>query len=186
MGPGSEEELLRELGTLTAEKRCSTGFLEGVRRLLLWLKLRPPLSSDPEVGHLLLRVEELSSRLRDSYSGCRSDTPLRGEWRRVSDYEFQRLKEELSALGELLEGRAGRHPTLDLKALADEMREEGAIRETTWALLLSSPCGPREMEREEVREVLLRVLRLFSEFRARGGIGEVRKEEGALRAGGAR
>ncbi len=186
MGQGSEEELLRELGALVGEKRCSAGFLEGVGRLLLELRLRPSLSSDREMDSLLLRVEGLCSRLRDSRSGCRSGTPLRGEWRRMADYEFRRLKEELSALRELLQERVGRHPPLGLKGLADEMREEGAIRESTWALLLSSPWGREEMERREVREALLRVLRLFSEFRGLKEGRDVRKEEGAFGPGGAR
>ena len=160
---GSEEGVLRRLEALLEEKDCSPGFLERVRGLLLELALSSP-SPDPQLSPALLRLEELSSRLRSSYSCLRSDSPFREDWRRTVNYEFLRLKEELSILRERLGGGENR-PLPDLRRLAEEMREEGAIRESTWAFLLSSPCGPREMEREEVREALLRVLRLFSELR---------------------
>lgn len=171
-------ELLGKLEELTGEERCSARFLEGVRWLLLELRLRS--FQDSELDSLLLRVEGLSSRLRESYQ---RSGPLRGEWERVANYEFRRLKEELSGLRELLEKRLEARRPPDLKELADEMREEGAIRESTWALLLS--CAPEGMERGEVREALLRVLRLFSEFRAlKEGEGGMGKEKGS--AGGAR
>jgi len=157
---GSERGVLERLEVLLAERDCSPGFLERVRGLLLELSLASP---DPQLSPILLRLEKLSSRLRSSYSCLKSGSPLREDWRRTVNYEFLRLKEELSILREGL--RRGDRALPDLRRLAEEMREEGAIRESTWAFLLSSPCGPREMEREEVREALLRVLRLFSEFR---------------------
>ena len=156
---------VEELEALLRREDCSRDFLEGMERLLLGLEFQ----SDPGLSPLLLRLRELVSRLRSSYSLLSSRTPLREEWRRVVNYEFLRLKEEAHALREELR-RRGCGGIPDLRRLAEEMRREGAIGEASWALLLSA-WDPREAEREEVRRALLRVLALFSEFRRRRGGG---------------
>ncbi|MEM2204884.1 MAG: hypothetical protein QXF20_03005 [Candidatus Hadarchaeales archaeon] len=178
------EELLRRVEKLAGEERFSPSFFDGILELLLEIRSRPSLSSDPEIASVLQWMEELSFRLKDSDRGCRSGF-LREEWRRIRIYEFRRLKEGLSVLEKRLRERLRGDPPLELGRLVEEMREEGAIRETTWALLLSSPWGKREMERREVKEALLRVLRLFSEFRElrRENRGMEKKDFGA---GGAR
>ncbi|TDA31027.1 MAG: hypothetical protein DSO02_07165, partial [Hadesarchaea archaeon] len=98
------EELLRRVEKLAGEERFSPSFLDGILELLLEIRSRPSLSSDPEIASVLRWMEELSFRLKDSDRGCSSGF-LREEWRRMRTYEFRRLKEGLSVLEKRLRER---------------------------------------------------------------------------------
>lgn len=96
--------------------------------------------------------------------------PLRGDWARFAERDFIKLKDEVLALREFLVGEAdflkfaclrarlrdlGR---IDPERLFEELREERAISERTWVLLLAQPnAWRRALKDREVSGELARI-----------------------------
>jgi hypothetical protein len=147
----------------------------------LWLKLNNMLDGllratkfdaarHERLAELVTSLKAAAVKFLQSLLNARHGGPLRGDWTRFAERDFIKLKDEALALREFLvvEGdflkfaclriRLKDLGRIDPEKLFEELREERAISERTWVLLLTQPNAWRKaLKDREVSEELARI-----------------------------
>lgn len=121
---------------------------------------------------LVTSLKAAAAQFLQSLLNARRGGPLRGDWVRLAERDFIKLKDEVLALREFLVGETDflkfacmRARLRDLgrinpEKLFEELHEERAISERTWVLLMTQPnAWPKALKDREVSEELARISR---------------------------